>query len=84
MWTDASSIIDYLVYAKNYIAECEERYGLDAVEETLDSCHALMNHGVDRYRRPAKLSLQEERSRREEREFYLQQQVNELWRTLPR
>ena len=27
MWTDASSIIDYLVYAKNYIAECEERHG---------------------------------------------------------
>src|SRR5688572_19504771 len=52
MWTDASSIIDYLVYAKNYVAECEERHGVDAVEETLDSCHALMNHGVDRYRRP--------------------------------
>ena len=33
MWTDASSIIDYLVYAKNYVAECEERHGLDAVEE---------------------------------------------------
>ena len=57
MWTDASSIIDYLVYAKNYVADCEERHGLDAVEELLDSCHALMNHGVDRYRRPSKLSL---------------------------
>ena len=45
-----TSIIDYLVFAKNYIAECEERHGVDAVEELLDSCHALMNHGVDRYR----------------------------------
>ncbi len=54
MWTDASSIIDYLVYAKNYVAECEERHGLDAVEEFLDSCHALSNHGVDRYRRPSR------------------------------
>jgi len=43
MWTDASSIIDYLVYAKSYIAECEERHGLEAVEEILDACHALMN-----------------------------------------
>ena len=60
MWTDASSIIDYLVYAKNYVADCEERHGLDAVEELLDSCHALMNHGVDRYRRPEQAS----RSRR--------------------
>ncbi|WP_428425782.1 SpoVR family protein [Methylibium sp.] len=84
MWTDASSIIDYLVYAKNYIAECEERRGLDAVEDLLDSCHALMNHGVDRYRRPTKLSLAQEQTRRTEREAYAQQQVNDMWRTLPR
>ncbi|HEX5371209.1 MAG TPA: SpoVR family protein [Aquabacterium sp.] len=84
MWTDASSIIDYLVYAKNYVAACEARHGIDAVEELLDSCHALMNHGVDRYRRPSKLSLDKELARREEREAYLQQQVNDLWRTLPR
>ncbi|MFN3616901.1 MAG: SpoVR family protein [Aquabacterium sp.] len=84
MWTDAGSIIDYLVYAKNYIAQCEERHGIDVVEEFLDSCHALQNHGVDRYRRPGKLSLDKELARREEREAYLQQQVNDLWRTLPR
>ena len=56
MWTDAASIIDYLVYAKNYVAECEERHGLDAVESLLDTCHALQNHGVDRYRRPSRKS----------------------------
>jgi stage V sporulation protein R len=83
MWTDASSIIDYLVYAKNYVAECEQRHGLQAVEETLDSCHALMNHGVDRYRRPSKLSLAQEQARRTEREAYAQRQVNDMWRTLP-
>src|SRR5438552_16127972 len=84
MWTDASSIIDYLVYAKNYVSECEERYGLDIVEETLDSCHALMNPGVDRYRRPSKLSLAQEQARREEREAYAQRQINDMWRTLPK
>src|ERR1700761_7908126 len=83
LWTDAHAIIDYLVYAKNYIAECEERFGLDRVEELLDSCHALMNYGVDRYKRPQKLSLQRELDARREREAYLQSQVNELWRTLP-
>ncbi len=83
MWTDASSIIDYLVYARNYVTECEERHGLDAVEQMLDSCHALMNHGVDRYRRPSKLSLAQEKTRREDREAHAQQQVNDLWRTLP-
>jgi stage V sporulation protein R len=84
MWTDASSIIDYLVYAKNYVAECEERHGLQAVEEFLDSCHALSNHGVDRYRRPSRKSLAQELRERKEREAYAQRQVNDLWRTLPK
>ena len=82
-WTDAGSIIDYLVFAKNYIAKCEQKYGIEEVESILDSCHALMNYGVDRYKRPQKISLQEERNRQQERESYLQSQVNELWRTLP-
>ena len=84
LWTDASSIIDYLVYSRNYIAECEERYGLGPVEELLDSCHALQNYGVDRYRRPSKLSLAEESVRRKERLEHAQSQVNDIWRTLPK
>lgn len=83
MWTDASSIVDYLVYARDYVARCEERHGYDAVEQLLDSCHALATVGVDRYRRPAKRSLARELAEREERRRYAQQQVNELWRTLP-
>ena len=82
-WTDASSIIDYLLFAKNYITKCELRYGIDEVEATLDACHALMNHGVDRYKRPQKISLDEELKRQTEREEYLQSQVNTLWRTVP-
>ncbi len=82
-WTDAESIIDYLVFAKSYIAECEEHYGIDAVEELLDSCHALMSHGVDRYKRPPQLSIQEEKARQKAREAYLQSQINDLWRTIP-
>ncbi len=82
-WTDASSIVDYLVFAKHYISDCEERYGVDAVEEILDSCHALMNYGVDRYKRPPKLSVEEEKKRISERENYNQTQVNDIWRTLP-
>lgn len=83
-WTDAGSIIDYLLFARHYITECEEHHGIDAVEQLLDSCHALMNYGVDRYKRPQKISLGEEKRRQKRREEYLQTQVNELWRTLPR
>jgi stage V sporulation protein R len=84
MWTDAASIIDYLVYAKDYVAKCEEKHGLDAVEEFLDSCHALQNHGVDRYRRPSRKSLAQELADRKDREAYAQAQVNDMWRTLPK
>jgi stage V sporulation protein R len=82
-WTDAEGILDYLVFARNYIAECEQRHGEEAVEELLDSCHALMNLGVDRYKRPTRLSMAKEQMRQTEREAYLQSQVNDLWRTLP-
>ena len=84
MWTDAASIIDYLVYAKNYVRQCEDKHGIDAVELFLDSCHALAHHGVDRYRRPTRKSLAQELAERKDREQYAQQQVNDLWRTLPR
>src|SRR5476651_1575188 len=83
-WTDASSIIDYLVFAKQYIMQCEERHGIDAVEDLLDSCHALMNYGVDRYKRPYPISAEEERRRQKDREEHLQKQINDLWRTIPK
>ena len=82
-WTSADAIIDYLLFARNYVAECEEHYGEENVELFLDSCHALMNYGVDRYKHPAPLSLGEEKQRQQEREAYLQLQLNDLWRTVP-
>jgi stage V sporulation protein R len=82
-WTDAEGILDYLVFARNFIADCEQRHGEEAVELVLDSCHALMNYGVDRYKRPTRLSMAKEQARQIEREAYLQSQVNDLWRTLP-
>ena len=83
-WTNPDSIIDYLVFAKKYVMDCERRHGEEEVELILDSCHALMNYGVDRYKRPPRLSLQKERLRQKEREEYLQSQINDLWRTIPK
>src|SRR6266403_922572 len=53
-WTDASSIVDYLSFAKNYIKECEQKYGEKEVEVVLDACHALQYWGVDKYKRTYK------------------------------
>ena len=82
-WTSADAIVDYLVFARRYVMECEERHGAEAVEGLLDACHALMAHGVDRYRRPAALTLKAETARLAEREAHRERQFNDLWRTLP-
>ncbi|MBV1911876.1 MAG: SpoVR family protein [Kangiellaceae bacterium] len=82
-WTDAEAIIDYLVFAKNFIAQCEQMHGIQQVENILDSCHALMNYGVDRYKRPYPISMREEKQRLKDREAFRQSQVNELWKTIP-
>lgn len=82
-WTDANGILDYLEFAKNYIARCEEMYGTREVERVLDAAHALMSHGVHRYPRRQPLNLREEAERERERERYQEQTYNDLWRTVP-
>jgi len=82
-WTNAEAILDYLNFAKRYIARCEEEYGLDAVEHIVDSAHALMDQGVFRYARPPRLSDEAKRERLKRRLDYDQETFNDLWRTLP-
>jgi spore cortex formation protein SpoVR/YcgB (stage V sporulation) len=82
-WTDAASILDYLTFAKAYLTKCEERYGVEAVEATLDAAHALMNQGVFRYRRPPRPSRVAMDEKRKRRSAYDEESVNEIWRTLP-
>ena len=82
-WTNADAIIDYMAFARKYVMQCEERYGQSAVEEILDSCHALMSHGVDRYRHPPVLSAEDEIARLREREEYAWSRHDEIWNTVP-
>jgi stage V sporulation protein R len=82
-WTDAKGILDYLEFAKTFILKCEERYGHQAVERTLDAAHALMSHGVHRYPRKQPLDLREEQRREDERQEYNRKMYNDLWRTVP-
>src|SRR5580698_476031 len=82
-WTNAESILEYLSFAKRYIAACEENYGRDEVEAVLDSAHALMDQGVFRYRRPPKPSRERVLAKRQRRMEYEEEAYNELWRTLP-
>jgi stage V sporulation protein R len=80
-WTDADGILDYLEFAKTYVAQCEERQGRLAVEQTLDAAHALMSHGIDRYPGKKKLDLRAEEKRAGKRRLHEEAQFNDLWRT---
>src|SRR6266545_3164560 len=82
-WTDANGILDYLEFARGYIAHCEERYGEVQVERLLDAAHALMSHGVHRYPRPRAADLRSEEQRARERRQHEERVFNDLWRTLP-
>jgi len=83
-WTDAEGILDYLEFAKTYIANCEERYGFAAVERLLDAAHALQPQAVHRYPRMQRPDLKAEAKREAERHAYQESIFNDLWRTLPK
>jgi spore cortex formation protein SpoVR/YcgB (stage V sporulation) len=82
-WTDANGILDYLEFAKDYIMQCEERYGEAQVERLLDAAHALMSHAVHKYPRKRTADLRSEEKRERERREHDEKVFNDLWRTVP-
>jgi spore cortex formation protein SpoVR/YcgB (stage V sporulation) len=82
-WTDANGILDYLEFAKKYIAECEEKHGEAQVERLIDAAHALMTHGVHRYPRRRSMDLRSEEKRALDRRIHEEHVFNDLWRTVP-
>ncbi|WP_350335115.1 SpoVR family protein [Coralliovum pocilloporae] len=81
-WTDADTVLDFFQYAKQFTADCEERYGMAEVEAVLDAAHALQSHAVDRYPRKT-LSEHERKERARARAEFETSSFNDLWRTLP-
>lgn len=60
-WTDAKAIIPLLKQARAFVLDCEEKYGMRAVEEVLDAGHAIGFDGVSRT--PNKRIYESERSK---------------------
>lgn len=82
-WTDADTIVDYLKFARNFIKQCEEKYGEKRVEQLLDACHALQNHSIDKYKKPVSLKSELKKQRAKQWEKYFESTFNDLWRTVP-
>jgi len=82
-WTRAEYVLDYFSFAKRYVTQCEERYGIEAVEAILDSAHALMNQGVSRYARRRRKSKKARAAKAEARRSHEESTFDDLWRTVP-
>ncbi len=82
-WTDASAILGYLEFARSYVAGCEDRHGVAAVERVLDAAHALSRQGVHRHGGARPLNLKTDQRRERERREYDEQVFDDLWRTVP-
>jgi spore cortex formation protein SpoVR/YcgB (stage V sporulation) len=84
LWTQPDHIIDYLGFAKTYVAECEERFGQEAVESVLDAAHALMNQGVSRDLRPRPRNVaKREQEKAARRRAHEEATYDDIYRTLP-
>lgn len=59
-WTNAGSIIDYMLFARDYVRHCEERYGMKEVEQVLDAAHTISMHSIDKFKRKHRPKLNEE------------------------
>ena len=82
-WTHADAIVDYMLFARNYVNKCEEVYGYEEVEKVLDACHMIMRYGVDKYTKPQKISAKKEKERLKQKIEDERVLVNDMWRTLP-
>ena len=82
-WTAASGILDYLEFGRSYIARCEERHGVRAVERVLDAAHALQNQGVHRHSGARPMDFKAEQARARDRRDHEERVFNDLWRTVP-
>ena len=84
-WTSADTILDYLAFAKEYVKECEERHGVEAVETILDAAHALMRQGISRQPKvPVSSKAAHVERRRKRRRDHEEATFDDLYRTLPK
>lgn len=53
-WVVAKAVLPRITHAREYIKECERKYGVEQVEVFIDACHSLQYQGMDRYKRGRK------------------------------
>lgn len=60
-WTEPGSILDYLSFGRQYIKDCEIKYGPLVVEQFLDMCHSLQDYSISHHKRKRLRDYKEKR-----------------------
>lgn len=82
-WTQPSTIIGFARFAKTYVLECEQKYGIKAVERILDAAHSLQLYGVNTMHRARTKSTEELAEQQSARIKHTESTYNPIWDTLP-
>lgn len=59
-YSSSKGIVDYLIFARQFLRKCEEKYGEDRVADLLTACMTLQSYSVDLGRKPKLRSYDEE------------------------
>lgn len=78
-WSRPKSILDYCLYTKTFIEECEEKYGFGLVEETLDFAHKLKYSSIDKYPRNAKQTELQKKEKYKQKINEIQKDISDLY-----
>lgn len=79
-FTNPKTIVDYMLYAKEFIANMEndDSYGVDGVELFLDNCFILSKYGVDSYLKAEK-SYKDLVQDKKNYQEYIEKEKNGFW-----
>jgi stage V sporulation protein R len=75
---NADGILSYLRYAKNYIAECENKYGVEIVDHIVTACLSLQANSIELYKNKHHKSAAVRKKEAIEKERHIREHSNAL------
>lgn len=78
-FTRPRGIVDYLLFARDFLKRCEEKYGEERVSDLMTSCMMLAPYSVDLMRKPKPRSYEDELARLHKRVERFEENFNPVF-----
>ena len=78
-FTNPKGIVDYLIFARDFLRKCEEKYGEERVSDLMTACMALGPYSVDLIRKPKPRSYDDELARLQKRVEQFERSFNPVF-----